>query len=240
MAALEIVSEFVKRYEGFSLKSYRCPAGVWTIGHGVTGPDIVGGMVWTREQCEARFALEMRRYLARTQELLPPGLNDNQIAALTSFAYNVGVGGLANSTLLKFVRAGKFPEASREFLKWNKATVGGKKVVLNGLTARRVAEAELFLKAEGEAPAPIPQAVEYGGMKPLDESKTISAAQKGTAVAATAGVLGVLADVQTVSTQIHAITDSFPALPWQIAAGALLITVVYMVWRRIDDYRKSV
>jgi len=58
-----------------------------------------------------------------------------------SFAFNVGVGNLKKSTLLKKVNANPADESIRaEFMKWNKA--GGK--VLNGLTKRRAEEADLY------------------------------------------------------------------------------------------------
>jgi lysozyme len=72
--------------------------------------------------------------------LVKVSLNDNQYAAIVSFAFNLGVGNLKQSTLLKKLNAGDFAGAANEFAKWNKA--GGK--VLAGLTRRRAAEAELF------------------------------------------------------------------------------------------------
>jgi lysozyme len=70
-------------------------------------------------------------------------INQNQFDALVDFAYNLGTGNLKSSTLLKKVNADpKDHKISEEFLKWNRA--GGK--VLKGLTARRVAEAELYFK----------------------------------------------------------------------------------------------
>jgi lysozyme len=67
---------------------------------------------------------------------------------LTSFAYNVGINAFKNSTLLKMLNAGdnKLMVAD-QFMIWNKITdKTGKKVVSNGLTNRRKAERELFLK----------------------------------------------------------------------------------------------
>jgi len=68
-------------------------------------------------------------------------VNQNQFDALTSFAYNVGIGGFKKSTLLKLVKANaNNPLIRNEFAKWNKA--GGK--VLKGLTNRRKEEADLY------------------------------------------------------------------------------------------------
>lgn len=67
-------------------------------------------------------------------------LNQNQFDALCSFTYNLGVGNLQSSTLLKKLNAGDMSGAAAEFPKWNQA--GGK--VLPGLTARRMEEKSLF------------------------------------------------------------------------------------------------
>ena len=67
-------------------------------------------------------------------------LTVNQEAALTDFAFNVGVGNLQASTLRRLVNRLEYSEAATEFLCWNKA--GG--IVLKGLTKRRVAESKCF------------------------------------------------------------------------------------------------
>jgi GH24 family phage-related lysozyme (muramidase) len=69
-------------------------------------------------------------------------LTQNRFDALISFTYNLGGSALASSTLLKKLNAKDYKGAAAEFPKWNKA--GGK--VVSGLTKRRDAEMELFLK----------------------------------------------------------------------------------------------
>jgi lysozyme len=74
--------------------------------------------------------------------LLKVPVTDNQFGALVSLAFNIGLGNLQGSTLLrKLNRGDSVNEIAEEFIKWNKA--GGK--ILNGLTRRRKAEAKLFL-----------------------------------------------------------------------------------------------
>jgi GH24 family phage-related lysozyme (muramidase) len=70
-------------------------------------------------------------------------LTQNQFDALVSFTFNLGVGNLQTSTLLKLLNQGLMQEAADQFLRWNKA--GGKEV--SGLTRRRIAERNLFLQA---------------------------------------------------------------------------------------------
>jgi len=81
------------------------------------------------------------RFAKRVDTLVTSNINQNQFNALVSFAYNVGTGNFASSTLLKKVN--KNPNdltIKAEFLRWNKAN--GK--VINGLTNRRIEEADLY------------------------------------------------------------------------------------------------
>jgi lysozyme len=73
-------------------------------------------------------------------------LTQNQLDALVSFVFNIGIGAFKGSTLLRKLNAGDYASASIEILRWNKATVEGRRVVLVGLARRRVAERELFIK----------------------------------------------------------------------------------------------
>ena len=69
-------------------------------------------------------------------------LNCNQLAALTSFTYNVGLGAYTRSSLRQYVLAGDYDRAAAEFPKWAKQ----KGVVLKGLLTRRTAEQDLFMR----------------------------------------------------------------------------------------------
>ena len=131
----------VQEFEGCRLDAYRCPAGIPTIGYGATGPDIRMGMVWTQEQADERLAEDLARFAAGVERLVQVDLTDNQFAALVSFAYNVGLGALRDSTLLRKLNAGDYLGAADQFARWNKG--GGR--VLPGLVRRRAAERDLFL-----------------------------------------------------------------------------------------------
>lgn len=135
--------DLIRRFEGFRSRSYLCPAGVWTIGYGSTGPDIKHGMVWTREQAESRMILDAQRFVTAAKRLCPTA-QGRQLAALADFAYNLGAARLAGSTLRKRFNAGDILGAQREMRKWTRA--GGR--VLHGLVIRREAEAELLGQIE--------------------------------------------------------------------------------------------
>jgi lysozyme len=135
--------DLVKSFEGLRLESYLCPAKVWTIGYGSTGSDIGPGLSWTLEQAEARLKKDLETFEKGVEGLIKTKITDNQFSALVCFTYNVGLGAFGRSTLLKTLNAGNHQDAANEFLRWNKA--GGKE--LAGLTRRRQAERELFLKS---------------------------------------------------------------------------------------------
>jgi lysozyme len=132
--------DLIKSFEGLRLHSYQDSVGIWTIGYGSTGADIIAGMTWTEAQADARMAQDLAKFEQGVSEALTVTVTENQFAAMVALAYNVGLGNFKSSTLLKKVNAQDFAEAAKQFLRWNKA--GGK--VLAGLTRRREAEKALF------------------------------------------------------------------------------------------------
>jgi len=139
---LSIAVNFIKQWEGLSLTAYWDGLGdVWTIGYGTTGPDIHGGLTWTLEQCEDRLASDIAAFSQSVIQLLSVQVNDNQLAALISFAYNLGASALASSTLLALLNQGDFQGAAAQFPRWDHS---GSQVV-QGLLNRRNAEMALFL-----------------------------------------------------------------------------------------------
>ncbi len=138
--------EIVKRFEGLRLKSYKCPADVWTIGYGTTtragvGINVKSGMEITEAEAEAYLVKALDKFGAQITSKFTRTPTSNQYSAMLSLAYNIGAGAFKKSTCLKRFNAGDM-EGAAEALTWfNKA--GGK--TLNGLVRRRAAERELFL-----------------------------------------------------------------------------------------------
>lgn len=130
--------QLIKSSESLRLDAYLCPAKIPTIGYGHTG-DVKLGTTITEHQADVILELDLERFEVAVEQLAP-GANTNQFSALVSFAFNVGVGALENSTLLKRFREGAFNTAAAEFAKWTHAAG----VVLPGLVKRRAAEAALF------------------------------------------------------------------------------------------------
>lgn len=134
--------DLIKHFEGCKLKAYRCSAGVLTVGYGHTG-NVKEGELITQEKAEQYLLDDVERF-ERGVNALVDNVNQNQFDALVSFAFNLGIGNLKKSTLLRMIKENEFTEAAEQFLRWNRA--GGK--VLEGLKRRREAERKLFL---GEA-----------------------------------------------------------------------------------------
>lgn len=138
--------DLVKEFEGFRAEAYLCPAGILTIGYGITanagiGVNPVRGMTVTRAEAERHLRMALDKFAADIRPAIKMDLNDNEFGACLSLAYNIGAGAFRKSTLLRKLNAGDKAGAAAEFARWNKA--GGK--VLAGLVRRREAERALFL-----------------------------------------------------------------------------------------------
>ena len=138
--------QLTMRSEGLRLTSYKCPAGVWTIGYGSTGPDVVEGMTITEEQAEDMLHDDIKVAETGVRTYVTVPLVQSQFDALTDFAFNCGIGALRSSTLLKKLNSRDYNGASEEFAKWNHG--GGRE--LAGLTRRRNDEKVMFLAEDAE------------------------------------------------------------------------------------------
>lgn len=140
--------KLIKEFEGCRLEAYKDAAGVPTIGYGTTRyMDAAVRMTDTISQDMAEELLAND-----VEHLFGPGVlallplaskwRREQVAALVSFAYNLGLGALEESTLRKRLLAGEDPctVVRQELPKW----VYAGEAVLPGLERRRAAEIELF------------------------------------------------------------------------------------------------
>ena len=140
--------DIIKVFEGEKLKAYPDSGGIWTIGYGTTiNPDtnkpIQEGDVIDKATAERWLKQDIEKRQYALSKLIKVPVNANQLAALTSLAYNIGLGAFQTSTLLRLLNQNKPKiEVAEQFLRWNK--VQGK--VSKGLTNRRKLEKELFLK----------------------------------------------------------------------------------------------
>lgn len=133
----------IKKSEGFVSKLYM-DQGKPAIGYGINLTPTQAEQYKNKTITEDEATDMLRNHLSNVEEFISRAvtvdLTQNQFDALCSFTYNVGVGNLQTSTLLKKLNAGDYAGAAGEFEKWNKS--GGK--VLPGLIARRLEEKQLF------------------------------------------------------------------------------------------------
>ena len=131
----------IKQFEGCHLTSYKCPAGVWTIGYGHT-QGVTEGQSITQEQADLYLKTDLKKfehYVKAYTSKYSYILNQNQFDALVSFTYNAGPGNLERRLLLKGTRP---IELVKFYLPTTCISAKGK--TLPGLVRRRVAEADLM------------------------------------------------------------------------------------------------
>mgnify|MGYP006276032209 CR=1 FL=1 len=158
----------VQEFEGCRLDAYPDPGtggDPWTIGWGATtmadGQPVKPGDTITQATADALLAAQLQGAHRSMLAALPMAAewSGNRQAALTSFAYNIGGGALAESTLRQRLISGEDPAraVSEELPRWNKGGSG----VLQGLVRRRAAEVALFCGQQ-------PQEQQPGRVRPGD------------------------------------------------------------------------
>lgn len=131
--------DLIKKHEDLRLTSYLCPAGKWTIGYGHTR-GVTSGMSINEAEAELFLKDDVREAEDAVNRYVKVPLTQGQFDALVSFVFNLGVGNLLRSTLLRMINLRRYRRAATEFLRW--VYGGGKK--LGGLIRRRKHEKNLF------------------------------------------------------------------------------------------------
>jgi lysozyme len=158
--------DLMHHFEGYRNRPYKCSAAIWTIGFGhamyadqLSLPNVrkegytglirsdyqlkgEDNRVWSKEELVDLFKVDINSF-ERGVLRLSPNLVSHQskFDAVTSFAYNAGLGNYQRSTIRMKVNREDWTGASEAFMSWTKA--GGKEV--SGLVKRRKAEVALFL-----------------------------------------------------------------------------------------------
>ena len=223
--------DLIKEFEGFRGKAYLCPAGVPTIGwgttKGVTKADVQRGRTITRAQAEKLLLADLVAYEDGVDAALTVPPTQHQFDACVSMAYNIGVAGFRGSSVAKAHNRGDMQAAARAFALWNKATVGGKKMALAGLTRRRAAEAALYLEPmPDEKPEPMPQAIEPE--RPMEQSQIVRASAVAGGTAAVATVAETVQTMNSVKAGVEGLGQWLVPILLLVTIGA----VGYAVWQR--------
>jgi len=138
-------ADFIGDWEGEELWAYRDVKGIWTIGIGhIEG--VYDGMVITEEQMFDLFRKDVARYVNALNNSISVALSQRQYDALVSLCFNIGISGFKRSTVRRMLNQGNYHKAADAFLMWNKVRDQERLRVVQGLTNRRQAEREMFLK----------------------------------------------------------------------------------------------
>jgi lysozyme len=151
------VIDMISHHEGVRTKPYQCPALIWTVGvgHVIDQSHIKVPLAerkalpipdgWDRTlsmgEVDEMLAKDLQSFENGVRRLCPNGLTPGRLGALTSFAFNVGLGNLQRSTIRMKHNRGDYEGAAEAFMAWTKA--GGKE--LKGLVNRRKDERALYL-----------------------------------------------------------------------------------------------
>lgn len=132
----------IGKRESCKLHAYQDPGGVWTIGRGHTGKEVVPGLVWTQEQADVQFIKDIAERAEKPiNRLVNYELTSNQFSALCDFVFNIGWGNFERSSALVYLNQGDFDAVTAHMALWNKDHAGH---VLNDLIDRRAQDIELF------------------------------------------------------------------------------------------------
>ena len=141
MKTTDILLKKLMEFEGLELEAYQDAAGVVTIGYGHTKDVEMGDKIspwWAKELLVNDIAKVEEQVKA-----LGVARTEAQLDALVSFAFNLGIGRLKNSTLLRFIKEQRnMREIKREWNRW--VFVRGQR--LKGLERRRAWETKRFFE----------------------------------------------------------------------------------------------
>ncbi|WP_051304677.1 lysozyme [Chitinilyticum litopenaei] len=139
LAALALASPLVMKWEGKRNATYIDLAGIPTACYGQTGARVKTGQRYSDETCKQWLQESMAEHYAGLTRCLTAPAEAHQLAALTSWTYNVGVSAACKSQLVRKANAGDWPGACAELDKW--VFVKGQRV--QGLVNRRKEERAL-------------------------------------------------------------------------------------------------
>lgn len=261
---------FLEAAEGREHKAYQDTNGTWTIGVGHTSVNVHPGLIWSDAQIDAQHDKDVETAIRRLEGVLKPevilSLNDNQWDALISFVFNLGA--RKSWTIWKVLNA--------QAEGWERATVhelnrfvnetapDGTKRVVAGLTARRAAEAALFLtpdtdsvKAPVAIAAAAPIAPSSGALRDAETPPTQAApsaqplAKRPSFLAGIAGLfMGAPALISTIlETVLKPVMDAVApfadrspqvatAIGWMAAAAAGLVALT-VILQALDRQREK-
>ena len=149
-------SDTLKDYEKYVGHPYLDVAKVWTIGYGNTYYENRKSVKSTDAHISIERAAELKQNIINmdfapavnimfAEQIAKGQITQNMFDALILLSYNIGVKGLAGSSVYRHLIAGNKQAAADAFLPWNKIKKNGQLVVSEGLVNRRARERAIFL-----------------------------------------------------------------------------------------------
>lgn len=142
------ILNLLKRVERFSAVPYLAQEGQMTVGYGhVILPTESFSGALTQQAADELFLSDINKHTQPILSQVKVPLNQNQYDALISFVFNTGHVGY---DMADFINNGDFDSAANEFMKFvyyserKNGKKTGKKLVSNGLYARRKNEMNIF------------------------------------------------------------------------------------------------
>lgn len=217
----------IKAQEGFSAKSYKCPAGKLTIGFGHTGDDFGPNDTVTRERATQILMGDIKWAQDVIVNHVKVKLIQCQFDALVSFIFNVGETNFRKSTLLKLLNKGRYDAVPAQLMRWNK--VNG--VTNKGLSNRRRAEVDMWMLSDVNLNGKMPQHVDSPD-KSLAKSRTMANGGVLTAL----GSVGIATPFIEPAGQVAQIAQDAPK-GFFIVFGIVLVCGLVAWYLRWDDTR---
>lgn len=138
-SALLLASSMITHFEGVKFKPYFDGGGILSVCYGHTGKDIERNKTYSKSECEDLLDDDLKAVKHHVDQLIKVNISTLTQASLYSFAYNVGIGNFAKSTLLKKLNANDRKGACDEIKRW--VYIGGEK--WKGLMTRREIESAI-------------------------------------------------------------------------------------------------
>lgn len=248
----------------YSPYPYRDSKGVPTQGIGETLGVTMDSPPMSYTEAVAKFNIRLSRdFESALNRLLGDSpTTQKQFDSMVSLAYNIGISdpeedaklnrppcAFNKSTVLRLHKAGKYQAAAAAFAMWNKITVNGKLVTLNGLTNRRADEARVYLDGSainGEGNEN--DAIERGTRpstendKPLMQTRTVAGGTLAATAATVSVVAQITASVKGVATDSVAVVSEFgePLMVFGIGGAiAAFGAVGWILYARFNDRQKG-
>lgn len=109
----------LRQDEGLRLRAYQDPQGIWTVGYGDTGPDVVEGLVISLADAERRLDAKCARAVSECRTAFPffADIDERRQMVLAALAYNMGMTRLLGfKKMIDAIQRRDFDAAANELL----------------------------------------------------------------------------------------------------------------------------